>query len=49
MKKVKLWGAPLYINITPDGYRVGDLYNTYEEAQEAAKKSLLRLQTIRIQ
>lgn len=44
-----LWGCPLWANITYDGWRIGDVYHSTEEAEEAAKKSILRLQTIRIQ
>lgn len=44
-----LWGVPLWVNITPDGYRVGDVYHSIKEAEEAAKESILRLHTIRIQ
>lgn len=44
-----LWGVPLWINITPDGWRIGEVYFSQEEAEEAARKSIFRLQTIRIQ
>ena len=51
--KVKLWGCPLFANIEQDGWivEIGGqcVWNTYEEAEEAAKKSIFRLQTIRIQ
>lgn len=47
--EVQLWGKPLFINIDPDGWRVGGVWNTYEEAEEAANKSIIRLKTIRIQ
>ena len=39
----------MYINIDPDGWRVGDVYHTYEEAESAAKQNIYRLTTIRIQ
>lgn len=44
-----LWCCPLWINVTYDGWRVGDVYTSIKEAEEAAKESILRLQTIRIQ
>lgn len=47
--KQPLWGVPLWVNITYDGYVVGDVYHTAEEAEQAKNKSPLRLQTIRIQ
>lgn len=50
---VTLWGKPLYANVCPDGWVVGCggryVWNTLEEAEEAAKKSSIRLETIRIQ
>lgn len=49
MKDKGLWGYPLWINVTYDGWRVGDVYASVAEAEEAAKKSILRLETIRIQ
>lgn len=49
VQKNNLWGCPLWANITCDGWRVGGVYRSPEEAEEAAKKSTLRLQTIRIQ
>lgn len=45
----KLWGVPLFANIDPDGWIMGGIYNTYEEAAEAANNSIFRLTTIRIQ
>lgn len=48
-----LWGCPLWANVTPDGWlvKVGGRYvwHSLEEAEEAAKKSSIRLETIRIQ
>lgn len=44
-----LWGVPLWVNIGPDGWLVGDVYTSIKEAEEAAKESILRLETIRIQ
>lgn len=48
-----LWGCPLWVNVTPDGWlaKAGGKYvwHSLEEAEEAAKKSPLRLETIRIQ
>lgn len=47
--KLKLWGCPLFANITYDGWIVGEIHNTYEEAEEAANNSPFRVRTIRIQ
>ena len=44
-----LWGIPLWINIDPDGWRIGDVYHSPGEAEEEARKSIFRLITIRIQ
>ena len=44
-----LWGIPLWVNITPDGYWVGWVHTSMEEAEKAAKESIFRLETIRIQ
>lgn len=44
-----LWGVQLFVNIDPDGWLVGDVYNTPEEAEKAKKDSMFRLETIRIQ
>lgn len=49
MKDKGLWGCPLWIIVTYDGWRVGDVYTSVTEAEEAARKSILRLETIRIQ
>lgn len=45
----KLWGVPLFANIDPDGWIMGEIHNTYEEAEEAANNSPFRVRTIRIQ
>ena len=49
MNEKRLWGCKLWINITYDGWRVGDVYTTVQEAEEAARNNILRLETIRIQ
>lgn len=49
MKEKGLWGCPLWINITYDGWRIGDVYTSVAEAEEAANNSIFRLTTIRIQ
>lgn len=49
MKDKWLWGCKLLVNITYDGWQVGDVYTSVEEAEEAARQSIFRLETIRIQ
>lgn len=46
---IQLWGAPLWVNIDPDGWIVGEIYDSPEEAEEAATRTVIRVRTIRIQ